>query len=103
MHRPSSSISFSDRVRVPDEVLISNLQEESVILNLNSERYFGLDDVGTRMFSVLTNSDSIEAAYESLAREYDVDRHELRQDLILLVENLLEQGLVAIEHGSDHA
>ena len=103
MHRPSSSISFSDRVRVPDEVLISNLQEESVILNLNSERYFGLDDVGTRMFSVLTNSDSIEAAYESLAREYDVDRQELRQDLIALVENLLQQGLVAIEHGSDHA
>ena len=88
---------------MPDEVLISNLQEESVILNLNSERYFGLDDVGTRMFSVLTSSDSIEAAYESLAREYDVDRQELRQDLIALVENLLQQGLVAIEHGSDHA
>ena len=83
---------------MPDEVLISNLQEESVILNLNSERYFGLDDVGTRMLSVLTNSDSIEAAYESLAREYDVDRQVLRQDLIVLVENLLQQGLVIIDH-----
>jgi hypothetical protein len=103
MHSQSSSISFSDRVRVPDDVLISNLQEESVILNLNSERYFGLDDVGTRMFSVLTNSDSIEAAYQSLASEYDVDRQVLRQDLIALIENLLQQGLVAIEHGFDHA
>lgn len=41
------AISFSDRVRVPDDVLISNLQEESVILNLDNERYYGLDDVGT--------------------------------------------------------
>jgi hypothetical protein len=93
------AISFSDRVTVPDDVLISNLQEESVLLNLDSERYFGLDDVGTRMFSVLTNSDSIATAYESLAQEYAVDRQVLRDDLIVLVENLLEQGLVTIEHG----
>lgn len=98
MQSPNSTISFSDRVRVPDDVLISNLQDESVLLNLDSERYFGLDNVGTRMLSVLTNSDSIEAAYESLAQEYDVDRQVLREDLIVLVENLLQQGLVTIEH-----
>ena len=94
-----STISFSDRVRVPDEVLISNLQEESVILNLNSERYFGLDDVGTRMLSVLAESNTIEAAYERLLAEYDIDPQLLRSDLTSLIENLLRQGLVAIEHG----
>ena len=93
------TISFSDRVTVPDEILISNLQDESVVLNLNSERYFGLDNVGTRMFSVLTNSESIDAAYESLAQEYNVDRQMLRDDLIVLIENLLRQGLITIEHG----
>ena len=98
MTNPISSISFSDRVRVPDDVLISNLQEESVILNLNSERYFGLDNVGTRMLSVLSESVSIEAAYQALLSEYDVDPHVLRQDLTSLIENLIEQGLVTIEH-----
>ena len=98
MTNPISSISFSDRVRVPDEVLISNLQEESVILNLNSERYFGLDNVGTRMLSVLSESESIEAAYEALLTEYDVDPQVLRQDLTSLIEKLIEQGLVTIEH-----
>ena len=93
------TISFSDRVTIPEGVLISNLQEESVILNLDSERYFGLDDVGTRMLSVLTTADSIAAAYETLAAEYDVDRQALHADLIALVENLLQQGLVKVEHG----
>src|SRR5215207_10049330 len=87
-------ISFLDRVTVPDDVLISKLQEESVILNLDSERYFGLDDVGTRILSVLTASDSIEAAYNTLVQEYDVDGDVLRQDLLALVENLVEQGIV---------
>lgn len=92
------AISFSDRVTVPDEVLISNLQDESVILNLNSERYFGLDDVGTRMFSALAESKTIEAAYERLRAEYDVDPQLLRNDLTSLIENLLQQGLVTIDH-----
>ena len=88
------TISFSDRVRVPDDVLISNLQDESVILNLDSERYFGLDSVGTRILSVLSTSDSIEAAYNTLVQEYDVDADVLRQDLLALVESLVDQGLI---------
>ena len=90
------SISFSDRVKIPDGVLISKLQEESVILNLDTERYYGLDDVGTRILSVLTTSESIEAAYEALAREYDVDGQVLRQDLLELVQHLVAQGLIQI-------
>lgn len=89
-------ISFSDRVKVPDDVLISRLQEESVILNLDSERYYGLDDVGTRFLSVLTTSNSIDAAYQSLAEEYDVDREMLRQDLVALIQNLLQQGIIEV-------
>lgn len=89
-------ISFSDRVRVPDGVLVSRLQEESVILNLDSERYFGLDDVGTRVLSVLTSADSIEAAHATLLEEYDVDGQELRQDLLALVESLLQQGIIEV-------
>ena len=89
-------ISFTDRVKVPEDVLISGLQNESVILNLNSERYFGLDDVGTRMMSVLTTADSIQAAYETLLEEYDVAPEVLKQDLTSIVEQLMAQGLVEI-------
>jgi coenzyme PQQ synthesis protein D (PqqD) len=89
-------ISFSDRVKIPDDVLISKLQEESVILNLDSERYYGLDDIGTRILSVLTTSESIEAAYQTLVNEYDADAEVLRQDLIDLIENLSKQGLISI-------
>ena len=89
-------ISFTDRVKVPDQVLISGLQGESVILNLNSERYFGLDDVGTRFLTVLTSASSIQSAYETLLNEYDVEGETLRQDLISIIEQLVDQGLVEI-------
>ena len=81
---------------MPDDILITGLQGESVILNLNSERYFGLDDVGTRFLSVLTTANSIQSAYETLLEEYDVEGEVLRQDLISIIKQLVDQGLVEI-------
>jgi hypothetical protein len=75
---------------------MSRLQEESVLLNLDNESYYGLDDVGTRMLSVLNSSDSLQSAWLQLVDEYDVDREVLRDDLVSLVERLLEQGLVEV-------
>jgi hypothetical protein len=90
------SISFAQRLVLPEDVLISNVEGESVLLNLNSERYFGLDEVGTRMLSVLTTSNSIQTAYEALLEEYEVENEKLRDDLAELVERLVDQGLLKV-------
>ena len=55
-------IFFSVRATVPTNVLIRFLDQESVLLNLETERYFGLDAVGTRMWQVVTAAPSVEAA-----------------------------------------
>jgi hypothetical protein len=93
------TFSFKDRIKLPDDVLISGLQAESVLLNLDNERYYGLNDVGTRMLTVLTSSDSIDAAYNSLLDEYQVEAEVLRRDLISTIERLADQGLVEIVRG----
>ena len=91
------TLSFTMRVSVPSDVLMRELLDsESVILNLESERYFGLDEVGTRMWTVLTTSESIQATFEVLLAEYDVDAELLRQDLYELIEKLVEHGLVEV-------
>ena len=84
------------RVTTPEGVLVRELEGESVLLNLNSESYFGLDDVGTRMWAALTNSPSIEAAFEMLLAEYEVEPEHLRADLSSLVERLTEAGLIDV-------
>jgi hypothetical protein len=90
------SISFAERLILPEDVLISNVEGESVLLNLNSERYFGLDEVGTRMLSVLTTSNSIQTAYEALLEEYEVENEKLRNDLAELIDRLVDQGLLEV-------
>jgi hypothetical protein len=48
------SIAFESRVNMPSDVLVSEQDSESVLLNLKTETYFGLDEVGTRMWGALT-------------------------------------------------
>jgi hypothetical protein len=89
-------LSFAQKIRVPENVLMQELQGESVLLNLNGGRYFGLDNVGTRMWQVFTTSASIEQALEVLQSEYEVSPDVLRKDLGDLVDKLVEHGLVEL-------
>jgi hypothetical protein len=91
------TLSFEDRVSVPENVMCRELEGESVILNIDTETYFGLDDVGTRMWQVLTESETVRKAYEILLEEYDVEPDLLRRDLMGLIENLAQKGLLVIE------
>jgi len=90
------TLSFNQRVKLSDDVLISDLQGESVILNVNSQRYYGLNKIGTRFLTLLRNSQSIESAFDALLLEYDVEADELRGDLTDLLVELREAGLVKI-------
>jgi hypothetical protein len=93
----SISIPPTAKVVVPEGVLVRELQGESVVLNLQTEKYFGLDEVGTRMWAALASSDSIQQAFETLVGEYDVEPERLRSDLEKLIGDLVEHGLVVVE------
>ena len=89
-------VSLNDRVTVPAHVLIRFLDNESVLLNIETERYFGLDETGTRMWQLVTAAPKIEVAYQQLLDEYDVEAGLLRSNLTELLERLIENGLLEI-------
>ena len=84
------------RVTVRPDVLVRELRGESVLLDLASESYFGLDEVGTGMWRALTTTGSIEAAMQALLREYDVAPQRLLEDLEGFIEVLDRAGLVDV-------
>ena len=90
------SISFDTRAAVDPDVMIRNVGEESVILDLKTERYLGLNEVGTQMWSAIVGSTSIQSAYETLLAEYEVEPERLRENLQDLLRQLVEHGLVKL-------
>jgi hypothetical protein len=89
-------VSLDDRVSVPSHVLVRFLDKESVLLNIETERYFGLDETGTRMWQLVTAAPKIEVAYQQLLDEYDVEPELLRENLTDLVSRLVENGLLQV-------
>ena len=84
---------------IPDEVVVTDLAGELVLLHLGSGSYFGLDAVGTRIWHLIAQSRSTEAVIPLLLQEFDVDEPQLRRDLDALVAQLLAQGLLLAADG----
>ena len=84
------------QVEISPEALFQELEGETVLLNLQSERYYGLDDVGTRMWQLLAENGNVAAAFAQLLKEYDVDAARLEADLAVLIGRLAEAGLLTI-------
>jgi len=70
---------------------------EGVILDLASSTYFGLDEVGVRLWQLLQVNPDLQAACDTLLSEYDVEPDQLEQDLLKLVAQLGEAGLAKVE------
>lgn len=89
---------LSARLHIADGIVHSDLDGESVLLNLNSGIYFGLDPVGTRIWHLLQNRMSLHEVLEALLLEYDVPEDRCRQDVLNLTTQLLDKGLLQASH-----
>jgi len=82
------------KIKVSDDVVFRILGDEAVLLNLATGTYFGLDDVGTRMWQIISEHGSTDKVLETMRDEYDVEEDLLRSDLDKLINNLIENGLM---------
>ena len=87
-------VSLDDRVFPSESVLCKDVGNEAVLLDLESESYFGLNAVGTRCWTLFATTPRIGDAIEILAREYDAPPDQLRRDVEELVEALVRRGLL---------
>ena len=90
-----TEISLNSRVQISKDVLFQELQGESVLLNLNTGVYLGLNQVGTRIWDLLQEDGSLARAMEKLLEEYDVSPEILSKDLLTLVAQMETHGLLA--------
>jgi hypothetical protein len=90
------SLSLSSRVKVADDTLFQELSGETVLLELSRGVYYGLDEVGTRIWSLLADGRSLEETVDVLVEEYDVDRARGAADVLRLVGELEARRLLEI-------
>ncbi len=79
---------------VTDRVVVAELDNESVLLDVSSGLYYGLDEVGSRIWTLLNEALDVETIVSRLADEYEAAPDELRRDVVAFVDALAARGLV---------
>ena len=80
------------------EQVCCNLEEEAVMLSLEKGKYYGLDPVGTRIWSLVQEPRAVNDILDALLQEYDVEPARCKQDLMALLEKLATEGLIEVRN-----
>lgn len=88
--------------RVPEHVVHRSSDAETILLNLETGQYHGLNETGARMLELLeiTQGD-VEAAVARLADEYGVSFTEIAPDLVDFCADLESRGLIELVEGDE--
>ena len=91
-------------IMTPDTVVVANPDAmtssvgiETVILHFTAGTYFGLDEVGTRIWQLVQERRSVREIRDALLEEYDVDEARCDRAVHSLLASLAEHGLITVD------
>ena len=90
-------MNLNQTITLSPDVISQEVSGETVLLDLESEHYFGLDEVGTRIWQLAKETNDLKAIYQTLLAEYDVAENRLQQDLDTLLSEISGLGLITLE------
>ena len=92
-------ITTTTRVTTAPDVYAREFDGELVIVDLNGGEYFGLDQVGARIWDLLVAGASVEEAVTRIAATHDAPVERIRGDVVEITEKLVTHGLLRVVEG----
>ena len=88
---------LTQKIIFSESVFAQEVDGEMVLLDMNSENYFGLDEVGTTIWQAMQEKEVLQEVYDAMLEQYEVKPEVLERDLLDFVRKLDESGLVEIK------
>ncbi len=88
-------LNLDTRMEVAPSVVTRGVNGETMLLDLDSGTYFGLDPIGSAVWQAIEDHKSLGEACDQLEAHYDVARAQLEADVLALAAQLAEKGLAA--------
>ena len=90
-------MNLNQKITFAETVFAQEVDGEMVLLDMESENYFGLDEVGTSIWQAMQEKETLHEVLEKFLEQYDVEAEVLERDLSDFVGKLVESGLVKAE------
>ena len=82
------------RYKAIAEALVATLSDGAVLLNLQTKRYYSLNETGTRIWEMVQQTADEEAIVAVLLREYEVEEQMARAEVRRILDELIEAQLI---------
>lgn len=89
-------MNINQNIIIKDGVFTQKIDDDMVLLDRESENYFGLDEVASRIWKALEETSSLMEVLNILIDEYEVEKKILEHDIIIFVTELEKNGLVKV-------
>ena len=76
----------------------SNVGDETIVLNLKSGGYYGLNTVAVTVWNLIQEPKTVKEIRDAIIEEYEVESEECEQDLFVLLEELSVAGLIEVKN-----
>ena len=90
-------MNLNQKITFAETVFAQEVDGEMVLLDMESENYFGLDEVGTAIWQAMQEKETLKEVFEVLLDQYEVEEEMLEHDLSDFVGKLVESGLVEVQ------
>jgi hypothetical protein len=88
-------LSLDDVLTIAPDVMFRHLNDEAVLLDLKSGKYFGLNDVGARTWQLILEHGRLSRVLDALLEEYAGEPGLVERDLMELADQLVVRQLAA--------
>lgn len=95
-----SWLSSSSRVNATKKTVHCDVEDETVILGLKDGVYYGLNNSGAFIWNLIQEPKTITEIRDAILEEYNVEKDICEQDLMKLLHELLDKGLIEVD-GTD--
>lgn len=89
-------ITIKSKIKAIDDHVSCDMAEEAVVLNVKNGVYYGLDEIGARVWKLALSETTIEQVVDAITSEYDVGKEQCTKDMIEFFTNMEAYGLIEV-------
>lgn len=87
---------LTKNILLSDRILGTEIDDETILLDMKSENYFGFDSVGSYIWRLLKGGKSLQETYDALLDLYEAEPELMKKDLLEFIEMLEKNGLIKV-------
>jgi len=89
-------MNLESKVVLLETVFVQEVDEETILLDTNTQEYFSLDEIGTIFYHFLEEEQDLKIIVKELSEHFSTNESTIEKDLLVFLKALQEKGLVKI-------